>query len=192
MKKPKLFVIFCFILLLPAVIFVLPPFIFPVAFQAQERIGEITLKSIEPFVYFSLRQKGSFESIDMIINQLIETARSQNVYPAGPLLTIFHGDLTSIDPAKMEWEIGFPVTPQALVQAPLERKIWEFSPVVACIHAGPYEKMGETIRKMLDWMEANGYIQAGPLLERSIEEDPTRIRPNYLRVEIWIPCKKID
>lgn len=192
MKRLKFFRVIDLFLLLIIAILVFPSLIFSVAPQTRDRVGEVTLKQVEPFVYFSLKQKGSFESIDTIINQLIETARSQNVYPAGPLLTIFHGDLANIDPEKMEWEVGFPVTPHALVQAPLERKIWEFSPVVACIHAGPYEKMSETIKKMLDWMETNGYAQAGPLLERSVEDDPTKIRAEYFRVEIWIPCKKKD
>jgi len=165
---------------------------FPFPFQTLGKIGEVTLKEVEPFVYFSLKQKGSFDSIDTVIIQLMETARSQNVFPAGPLLTIFHGDLTNIDPEKMEWEVGFPVTPQALVQAPLERNIWLFSPVVVCLHSGPYEKLGETIRKMLDWMEANGYVQAGPLLQRLASDDPTKITPENLQVEIWIPCKKVD
>lgn len=160
--------------------------------QTKERVGEVVLKPVEPFVYFSLKQKGSFEIIDTIINRLIETARSQNVYPAGPLLTLFHGDLTSIDPENMEWEVGFPVTPQALVQAPLERKIWDYTLVVSCIHAGPYEKIGETIQKMLDWMNANDYVQVGPLVEKSIEADPTKLRPENLYVELWIPCKKRD
>jgi len=163
-------------------------FSFPV--QTQGKMGEVTLKEVEPFVYFSLKQKGSFDSIDTVIAQLIETARSQNVFPAGPLLTLFHGDLNNIDPEQMEWEVGFPVTPQALVQAPLERKIWQFSPVVVCLHSGSYEKLGETVRKMLDWMEGNGYIQAGPLLQRLLSDDPTKITPENLQVEIWIPCKK--
>lgn len=192
MKGVNFFRIIYFFLLLITVILIFPSLTFSIGPQTQERVGEVTLKQVEPFVYFSLKQKGSFESIDTVINQLIETARSQNVYPAGPLLTIFHGNLVNIDPEKIEWEVGFPVTPHALVQAPLERKIWEFSPVVACLHAGPYEKMGETIKKMLDWMETNGYVQAGPLLERSVGDDPTRIKSEYLRVEIWIPCKKKD
>ncbi|MCX7973388.1 MAG: GyrI-like domain-containing protein [Candidatus Aminicenantes bacterium] len=163
---------------------------FPVNTQTSGRIGEVVLKKIEPFVYFSLKKKGSFDIIDTIINQLIESARSQNVYPAGPLLTLFHGDLTSIDPENMEWEVGFPVTPQALIQAPLERKVWEFSLVVSCVHIGPFEKIGETIQKMLEWMEVNGYVQVGPLVERSIEAEPSKFRPENLYVELWIPCKK--
>lgn len=192
MKKLTFFKIVYLFLPLITLLLIFPSLTFSICSQTQERAGEVRLKQVEPFVYFSLKQKGSLENIDTLINQLIETARSQNVYPTGPLLTIFHGDLANIDPEKVEWEFGFPVTSHALVQAPLERKIWEFSPVAACIHVGPYEKMTETIKKMLDWMEANGYAQAGPLLERSIEDDPTKIKPDYIRVEIWIPCKKKD
>jgi len=151
---------------------------------------QIVVKEVEPFVYFSLRQKGPFTLVEATINQLIETARSQNIYPAGPLIAIFHTAPADTKPGEMEWEVGFPVTPQALVQAPLEKKVWQFSPVASCVHVGPYDKTGETIQKMFEWLEENGYVQAGPVLETYLDIDPSKVQAQQLRTEIWIPCKK--
>ncbi len=154
------------------------------------RPGEIIIKEVEPFSYFSLRQKGSFTLVEATVNQLIETARSQNVYPAGPLIAIFYSSPEEDKQEEMEWEVGFPVTPHALVQAPLEKKTWAFSPVAASLHVGTYDSTGETIQKILDWMAEKGYVQAGPILETYLDLGPSRTRPGELRTEIWIPCKK--
>ena len=66
----------------------------------------------------------------------------------------------------MEWEVGFPVVEQALIQAPLARKRWIFKTVAWAMHVGPYEKTGETIDQILTWMDANGYSQGGPVVEQ--------------------------
>lgn len=171
-------------------LFLSAPASFLVSPQASLRPGEVIIKEVEPFTYFSLRQKGPFTLIEATINQVIETARGQNVYPAGPLIAIFHSSPDDTRPEAMEWEVGFPVTPQALVQAPLEKKTWEFSPVAAGLHLGSYDSTGETIQKILDWMAENGYVQAGPILETYLDLGPSGVRPGELRTEIWIPCRK--
>jgi effector-binding domain-containing protein len=55
---------------------------------------------------------------------------------------------------------------------------------------GSYETTGETIRKIMDWMEANRYSQAGPILERYLDMNPSEIKPEDLRTEILVPIKK--
>ncbi len=152
----------------------------------------VTLKEIEPFAYFSLRQKGSLDQLDTAINQLLQTAREQNVFPTGSLFIILHGLPTAeMKSEGMEWEVAFPVTPHALVQAPLEKKIWQFSPVAACLHAGSYETAGETVEKILSWMEEKGYQPEEKIMLTFLDVDPSRVRSQELRIEIWIPGKKI-
>jgi len=115
----------------------------------------------------------------------------QNVFPTGPMIGIFHGDPTLSDPNKIQWEIGFPVDQQAFVQAPLQKKQWTFTTVAVGVHEGPYEKTGETILKMREWLENNGYVQNGPVLERYLDSDPSKTTPDHLKTEIWLPCKKV-
>jgi AraC family transcriptional regulator len=95
-----------------------------------------------------------------------------------------------VKPEDLEWEMGFPVTVQALVQPPLERKEWNFAQVAASLHKGSYETSGDTIRKIMEWMESNVYSQAGPILERYLDMNPSEVKPEDLKTEIWIPVKK--
>jgi len=150
----------------------------------------ISIQKVEPFTYFCLPNKGPFSKLPEAIGKLMEESRYQNVVPQGPLMAIYHNAPGEVEPEELIWEIGFPVTPHALVQPPLEQKIWNFTEVATCLHVGPYEKSGETIAKMMEWLETNGYVPVGPILERYLDMNPQDLKPEDLRTEIWIPCQK--
>jgi effector-binding domain-containing protein len=148
----------------------------------------VKIQKVEPFAYFCLKHKGPFSDIKEVIQRLMLESQTQNVFPSGPLMGIYYSSPEQA-PDQMEWEMGFPVTPQALVQPPLEYKEWNFTEVAVSTHRGPYEKAGETIAKMMEWMGANGYAAAGPVMERYMDMDPEGIKPQDLTTEIWIPVK---
>jgi effector-binding domain-containing protein len=70
------------------------------------------------------------------------------------------------------------------------KKVWEYRTVAVAMHVGPYAKGGLTVEKMMAWLAANGYESGGPVLERYLDQNPMGIKPEDLRTEIWIPCKK--
>jgi effector-binding domain-containing protein len=150
----------------------------------------ISIKKISPFTYCSISHKGPFTEIEKVIKMLMGTSQSQRIYPAGPLIGIYHNTPNEVKPEALEWEIGFPITPQAVPLEPLEKKQWNFTLVATALHTGPYEKTGETIWKILEWMNANHYVPAGPVMERYMDMTPSSVPPEKLRTEIWIPCKK--
>jgi effector-binding domain-containing protein len=152
--------------------------------------AEVTVKDVEPFAYFCLHNKGPFTQVQEVVRKLIEDARAQNISPAGALIGIYYNSPAEAPPQDLDWEMGFPVTEQAFVQPPLEKKVWTFTQVATALHKGTYETTGETIMKILDWMDVNGYVQAGPVLERYLDMDPSAVKPEDLRTEVWIPVKK--
>ena len=168
-------------------------FLFSAKLSAQQlpAPGQVEIREVEPFVYCSLSREGSFSEIESAIAELMRYMQLQNVFPTGPMIGIFHGDPTLSDPNKIQWEIGFPVDQQAFVQAPLQKKQWTFTTVAVGVHEGPYEKTGETILKMREWLENNGYVQNGPVLERYLDSEPSKTTPDHLKTEIWLPCKKV-
>jgi effector-binding domain-containing protein len=149
-----------------------------------------TVQQVEAFAYVCLPEKGSFDRIQETISRLVQEMQGQNVIPEGPLMGVYFNAPDQVKPEDLQWEMGFPVTAQALIQPPLQKKEWNFSQVVAGLHEGPYDKTGETIRKMLEWMEANGYAPAGPFVERYMDMNPEELKPEALKTEIWIPCQK--
>lgn len=152
--------------------------------------GKVEIRTVEPFVYCSLGREGSFSEIESTVGELMQHMQNQNVFPTGAMIGIYYGDAGLTDPDKMRWEIGFPINEQAQVLAPLEKKQWVFSQVAVSIHQGSYDTIGETITKIQEWLEENGYSQAGPILERYLDPDPSRASSSGLKTEVLIPCVK--
>ncbi len=152
--------------------------------------GKVEVRSVEPFVYCSLSRQGSFSEIEALIGELIQHMQNQNVFPTGAMIGIYYGEPGLSDTENMRWEIGFPINEQAQVLAPLEKKQWSFSQVAVSVHQGPYDTIGETILKIQEWLEESGYTQAGPILERYLDPEPSRVGSTSLKTEIWIPCVK--
>ncbi len=150
----------------------------------------ISLKEVSPFVYCYIPYKGPYTEIENVIGQLMQTSQSQNIFPGGPLIGIYYNSPEVVKPEDLEWEIGFPITPQATPMAPLEKKQWAFPQVVTASHVGSYEQIGETIAKIFEWMKENNLEQTGPLLERYLTMPTSETKPEDLKTEVWIPCQE--
>lgn len=167
-------------------------FTFIVANQEKALESTVSLKETSPFIYCCIPHKGPFTEIEQVIGRLMQAIQTQNIFPMGPLMGVYHSDPSKVKPEELEWEVGFPVTSQVLVQLPLIKKQWNFPTVAACLHLGPYEKTAETYAKIFEWMQANKYVQVGPVLERYLDMDPSKVKPENLRTEIWVPCEKSE
>jgi effector-binding domain-containing protein len=156
----------------------------------QVQSGTVTIQTSEAFAFVCLEEKGSFERIQEAIGRLVQEMQAQNIVPAGPLLGVYYNSPDQVSAKDLQWEVGFPVTAQAMVQPPLTKKEWSYTQSAVSLHQGAYEEAGETIRKMLDWMEDNGYVPAGPIMERYLDMNPEELRPEQRKTEVWIPCQK--
>lgn len=152
--------------------------------------GAVSIKQVTPFVYCCISHKGPFSQIPNIMGQLMMSSQAQNIFPAGPPFGVYYYEPDEVQPEELAWEIGFPIMAQAMPLAPLEKKQWTHTQVAAVMHTGPYEKAGETIAKIFEWMTANDYVQTGPILERYLTMPTPTTKPEDLKSEIWIPCQK--
>jgi len=150
----------------------------------------VSIQTIEPFAYFCIEYKGTYTQIQEAIAKMAEEMRHQNVAPAGPLMGIYYNSPASVSVEELQWEVGFPMTPQALIQPPLVMKEWNYTQVAVSLHQGAYEDTPDTITKIIDWMRENGYVPAGPIMERYLDMNPAELKPEDRKTEVWIPCKK--
>jgi len=151
---------------------------------------EITVKEITPFSYCCLHHKGPYSDMEPIITQLIAIMQNQNLAPTGTLLSVYYSDPGQVKTQDLEWEVGFPISEQVSVEPPLIKKQWTHQLVVQAVHAGPYEKTSETITEILEWMSSHGYVQDGPILGFYLNMPDSETRPEDLKTEIWVSCKK--
>ena len=147
------------------------------------------VRDVPAFAYFCLHHKGPISDIQDVIGRLIQAMKNQNLYPTGPMVGIYFTHPEATKPEDMEWEVGFPVMDQTIVQSPLEKNEWSYTMVATAMHVGPYEAAHQTIQDLMTWMEKTGYVIDGPVMERYLN-NPMQVKPEELRTEIWIPCRK--
>lgn len=152
--------------------------------------AEVSLQKVEPFAYVCMRVKGSYSQIQETIGKLMMEIQAQNAAPTGPLMGVYYSNPEQVDSQDLEWEIGFPITPRQGIQPPLALKEWNYTQVAAATHKGPYSEAPKTITKIMEWMAANGCTASGPVLERYLDMNPSEMKPEDLKTEIWIPCQK--
>ena len=150
----------------------------------------VEVKTVQSFAYCCIHHVGPFTEIENVINQLFPVMQSQNISPGGAMIGVYYSNPQEVTPENMEWEIGFPCSAQVSPLKPLEKKVWSYEQVASAIHTGPYEKTGETYLKIFEWMEANGYETAGPVLEKYLNMPSPDVDPETLRAEVWVPVQK--
>jgi effector-binding domain-containing protein len=161
--------------------------------NTQEKAPEkefVKVKEVSPFSYCCIPHKGPFTEIEGVIGQLMQAIQEQKIAPAGTMIGVYYNNPEMVKPEDLVWEMGFPVSPQTEVKAPLEKKQWKFSPVLIAIHKGPYEETGNTYNKMFHWMQENSLTQTGPVLERYLTMPGPDTKPEDLRSELWVPFQK--
>ncbi len=148
------------------------------------------LQKTAPFAYACIHILGPDPEYVEAVGRLMQAIQSQNIHPTGPMMGVYFNDPDMVKPADIEWEIGFPVTSQAMPEAPLMKKVWEYKLVAKTMHVGPYYKVDETIAKLREWIAGQGYTVDGPVVERFLDANPNAVKPEELRTEIWIPVKE--
>ncbi len=148
------------------------------------------IKEIEAFSYCSIPYSGSFSEMGNALNSLVGAMANQAIGPSGELLAIYHLTPSGGIPDRIEYEIGFPITAQVFPQPPLQKKEWQYSQVAYAEHRGDYANSADTVDVMLDWLDAHGYVQEGPILGRFLVVPSEDVRTRDLRTEIWIPITK--
>lgn len=58
--------------------------------------------------------------------------------------------------------------------------------VATLVHVGPYETLGNSYTRLMEWLDANGRKQSGPYWEIYID-DPQQTPPEKLRTELTCP-----
>ena len=133
---------------------------------------------VAPFAYCYLTHQGPYTDIQQVIQAMVSETQAQNIHPTGPLMALFYNSPDQVPPDELLWEVGFPVMDQAMPEAPLNKKVWEYKTVARAFHVGPYERAGETIDRLMQWISEKGYAADGPVLERYLDMNPSTVSPD--------------
>jgi effector-binding domain-containing protein len=149
------------------------------------------VKESKPFVYCCLPHKGPLADIGTVIGEFMQAVQGQGLFASvrGTMIGVYYNSPAETKPADLAWEVGFPVAEGTAAKLPLVLKEWKHPASAVCMHKGTYAKTGETIGRLMAWVKANGYVVAGPTLERYMN-NPMQVKSEELLTEIWVPVRK--
>lgn len=111
--------------------------------------------------------------------------RAHAVNPAGPMLSVYHGD--ELDPQAVDVEIALPIWHRLAVRdGGISQHLLPAAEVAATLHAGPYHGIGSAYRAIAAWSADAGHT-LGTQPRETYLVGPDRAEPDGLRTEVAWP-----
>jgi len=151
---------------------------------------EVTIQDNAPFTYAYLEGNGPYNQIGAKIGALMQEISKQQLQGDGAPFGLYLNSPQEVkSEAELKWRVGIPVSKKVPVAAPLLKDEFNFTKVARYLYTGPYEKVPESYAKIFQYIGANGYQMAGPIMEQ-YWNDPMTVKPEQLMTEIIIPVVK--
>jgi AraC family transcriptional regulator len=128
-------------------------------------MAEISIKFFMPMKVASLEKKGPRQEVGKALAQLTRSLQEKKVKLAGTAMGVFHDDPKSFDPQKAHYEVCYPISGKVKGEGEVKGKELEKGAFACITHSGPVEKLPDTYREILKWIEDNGYLIAGSVRE---------------------------
>jgi len=151
---------------------------------------EVTIQDATPFSYAYLEGKGSYAQIPGKVNEFMGAFFKQGLMPAGNFFGMYLNSPGQVKEEELVWRLAFPVAADAVVAAPLLKGECRATKIAVLLHAGSYDKVGEAYGKIFAFIEAQGFMIAGPVMEQYLDQNPQAVKPEELRTEIHVPVEK--
>jgi effector-binding domain-containing protein len=151
---------------------------------------EVKIQDNTPFAYAYLEGGGPYTQLGAKIGELMQEAMKQQVrFVGGPFGLYLNSPQDVKNQADLKWLVGIPIPEAAMVAAPLKKDEFHYAKVARCTHKGPYEAVAPTYAKVMEFIAANGYRPAGPVMEQYLN-DPMTVPASELLTEIIVPVEK--
>ena len=154
---------------------------------------EIELTKIAPFSYAAVEMTGSYTQHPDAFMKLYGAAAQQGIPMTEAPFGIYWNTPDDTAEEDLKWEIGIPVPEGKEVAAPIVLKKWEHTTVVQRDFEGAIDsdELRAVYYAMFEWIGANGYEMAGPMLERFLSTpSPNEKGETIGKVQIVFPVQK--
>ena len=154
---------------------------------------EIELVEIEPFSYAAVEMTGSYTQHPDAFMKLYSEAGKQGLPMTGAPFGIYWNSPEDAAEEDLKWEIGMVVPEDKEIQAPIVLKKWEHTTVVQRDFEGGIDsdELRAVYYAMYEWIGANGYEMAGPMLERFLNSPSPNEKGEFIgKVQIVFPVQK--
>jgi effector-binding domain-containing protein len=151
---------------------------------------DVEVTELDGFSYVAWPGQGDpAKGIPQVITALAGIAGPQGLFEhmTGAPFTRYVG-ITADGSGEMEWEVGFPLAPEAPVAAPLELKRFPGGPFATSMHTGPYEGLSGAYDELVPQV-ARDYELTGEGLEIYVD-DPDQVAVEALRTKLLLGIRR--
>jgi effector-binding domain-containing protein len=130
---------------------------------------------------------GPFAEISTSIDEFLNYLGTTGIEPTGDLGGAFFDDPATTPPEETRYEIRIPVVAGTAAEEPYEVRTTEAMKTAAVLLVGSYERISKMYPAVYAWVEANGYVPAGPLMEIYLVHPGSGVTPGEYQTEVHIP-----
>jgi AraC family transcriptional regulator len=151
---------------------------------------EVQIQDTVPFTYAYLACRGSYQQIPEKTNLFMQEFFKQNLMPAGNFFGMYLNAPAEVKEEELMWRLGFPVSADAAVAAPLQKGECLATKIAVFLYVGPYEKVSGAYGKIFTYIDQIGYKAAGPTIEKYLDMNPEAVKPEDRKTEINVPVER--
>jgi DNA gyrase inhibitor GyrI len=148
---------------------------------------------IEPFSYAAVEMTGSYTQHGDAFMKLYTAVGMQGLPMTDAPFGIYWNTPEDTAEEDLKWEIGMPVPGDKELAAPIVLKKWEYTTVIQKDFEGVIDsdEIKAIYYGMYEWIGANGYEMAGPMLERFLDTPSPNDKGEMIgKVQIVFPVQK--
>jgi predicted transcriptional regulator YdeE len=163
--------------------------------KSEEKAVEFQIIKVDSFKYVAVEMTGSFEQHGDAFQTIYAEASMQGLGTDWVPFGIYYNDPSSTPVDELKWEVGFALSGEHEVKAPLKVKTWGFTQVATRTYEGAFESeaMGNAYVELFDWFTKKGYQPAGPVMERFVSMPEQNAEGQWVgKLEIWMPVVKVQ
>lgn len=154
---------------------------------------EPSVITTEPMTVAFITMHGPYAQTPEGFGRLYGWIGGRGLQPMGMPAAVYLTMPADTPEAEALWELWAPVTDAADEAAPdasgIGIKHVSATLAASAMHTGPYETLAPTYQMLWDWIAEQGYVPAGPPLERYYS-DPAEVPPEEYLTEIVMPVRR--
>lgn len=148
-------------------------------------IKKLSARKVAFTRYRSPSNPGSFMARYNELHNIVEIKKWKIT---GSLMAVFHDHYTEYDYNNADIEVCVPV--KSTEDETDNIRLIQEGKYLSKLHKGPYDKMQESYKYMLDWCSKNNYRIVGPAIEIYLVDFTTTKDPQKFITELQLPVKK--
>ena len=128
---------------------------------------EAKLKKSKAYKVAYIEHVGAYDKVPYgdYYDKLFVWTKHKNLRPAGPPMAIFLDRPEETPPEKLRCEVLIPIQGEAKPEGEIKIKEIPSTDVTSITHRGPTKDYPKTYEKLRKWVDENGYVYAGPVME---------------------------